>query len=179
LDVGTGTGDLSAALVDHGAELVVGADVEPRMLRAAARKRHAGAHEWCVVDARHLPFRDASFDAVTNAFLLRNLPDLAGSLREMVRVLRPEGLLVCLDMTPPPRTASGMAFQLYFRRLMPPIAGVLSGDREAYRYLPDSLEGFPDANALAGLLRGAGLADVTCDRLAAGGVALHVARKPA
>lgn len=178
LDVGAGTGDLGAALARAGATLVISADLTPSMLRAARARYPSLARQWCAADATHLPFPDAAFDVVANAFLLRNLTDLALGLREMARVLRRGGRLVCLDMTAPPSGVTGTAFRFYFDRVLPPVAGLLSGDRAAYRYLPESLTGFPDADTLAGALRDAGLVDVAYRRMAAGGVALHTARKP-
>jgi demethylmenaquinone methyltransferase/2-methoxy-6-polyprenyl-1,4-benzoquinol methylase len=177
LDLGTGTGDVARELAAAGAALVVGADVTPAMIDAARSRLAGTAHRWVLADAQRLPFRDAAFDVVTNAFLLRNLPDLDVALREMTRVLRPGGQLVCLDMTAPPRTPFAMLYRLYFNRLAPPLAGLLSGDRAAYRYLPSSLEGFPDAEALASQLRDAGLAGVAYRRFAGGAVALHTGRK--
>jgi demethylmenaquinone methyltransferase/2-methoxy-6-polyprenyl-1,4-benzoquinol methylase len=178
LDIGAGTGDLGSALVDQGATAVVGADLTPSMLRAAARRCPSSVRQWCVADALRLPFADESFEVVANAFLLRNLADLTAGLGEMARVLRPGGRLVCLDMTPAPRTPFGSAFRVYFNHVMPRVAGLLSGDRAAYGYLPASLEGFPDAETLAGMLRAAGLADVSYRKLAGGTVALHRGQKP-
>jgi demethylmenaquinone methyltransferase/2-methoxy-6-polyprenyl-1,4-benzoquinol methylase len=178
LDLGTGTGNLAREVAAAGAALVVGADLTPGMLAVASARHDGDPHRWALADAQRLPFRDSAFDAVTNAFLLRNLPDLDAALREMARVLRPGGRLVCLDMTPPPRTPFAALYRLYFNRIAPPIAGWLSGDRAAYRYLPGSLEGFPNADALASVLRDAGFADVWYKRMAGGAVALHAARKP-
>lgn len=178
LDLGAGTGDLARDLAHAGAASVCGADLTPAMLAAAARRLGVNApYAWVAADAHRLPFRDGCFDVVTNAFLLRNLVDLGAALREMRRVLRRGGRVVCLDMTPPPR--SGMfsrAYRVYFHRIMPPIAGLLAGDRAAYRYLPDSLGRFPDADALAGLLRDAGFSEVRYGRMAGGAVALHAGR---
>ncbi len=156
---------------------MTGADFTQTMLAVAAR-RHGmrRLHAWVTADAHRLPFRDGSFDVVTNAFVLRNLVDLPGALREMRRVLRPGGLAVCLDMTAPPGGLFSRAYRLYFSRVMPPIAGALAGDRAAYRYLPASLEGFPDADAVAAMLRSAGFEDVEYRRMAGGAVALHAGR---
>jgi demethylmenaquinone methyltransferase/2-methoxy-6-polyprenyl-1,4-benzoquinol methylase len=178
LDIGAGTGDMAREMERAGARLIVGADFSVDMLRAAAAPgRTSPALRWAAADALRLPFRDATFDRVTNAFLLRNLVDLPAGLREMARVLRPGGRLVCLDMTHPPPGPFAALYRIYFSRVIPPIAGLLSGDRVAYRYLPDSLEGFPDADALSHMLRDAGLHDVRYRRLGGGAVALHTGER--
>lgn len=181
LDVGAGTGDLSRELARQGAAHVAGVDFAPAMLlraRVKAGDEPAGV-SWLLGDGLALPFRDETFDAVTNAFLLRNLADLSVGLAEMARVLKPGGRLACLDMTQPPRGPFGALFRLYFTRLLPPLAGAISGDPAAYRYLPDSLQGFPDAPALAALMRHAGLSNVEVQLLGGGTVALHRGCKPA
>jgi demethylmenaquinone methyltransferase/2-methoxy-6-polyprenyl-1,4-benzoquinol methylase len=179
LDLGTGTGDLALELRRQGAAHVVGADFSAEMLAAARAKATTSAQaSWALADALRLPFPEGTFDCVTNAFLLRNLADLRAGLAEMARVLKPEGRLVCLDMTPPPPGPFGALYRLYFDRLMPPIAGALSGDSAAYRYLPNSLRGFPDASALSALMADAGLTQVTVRKLAGGTVALHTGLKP-
>jgi len=176
LDLGTGTGDLARELVRQGAAFVCGADLTPAMLDAAAHRDAGGErYAWLAADGHHLPFPSESFDALTNAFVLRNLVDLPAAFREMARVLRPGGRAVCLDMTQPPPGIFSTAFRFYFNHIMPPIAGLFSGDRAAYRYLPNSLTGFPDADALSGMLRDAGFRDVGYRRLGGGAVALHIA----
>lgn len=191
LDLGTGTGDLAEEIHRQGAKHVVGADFSAAMLRAARSKvaerstDAAGAgsagrasRSWLLADGLRLPFRNRTFDCVTNAFVLRNLEDLAAGLSEMTRVLKPGGRLVCLDMTQPPPGLFGGVYRLYFNRLMPSLAGALSGDRAAYCYLPNSLKGFPPAPALAELLAEVGLTGIDVRYLGGGAVALHVARKP-
>jgi len=178
LDLGTGTGDMARELLRQGAASVTGADFSPAMLAVAAG-RDAGRSScaWLSADAVRLPFADASFDRVTNAFLLRNLVDLPAAFREMARVLRPGGRVVCLDMTPPPPGMFTALYRLYFNHIMPPIAGLLSGDRAAYRYLPNSLTGFPDADTLSKMLLDAGFRTARYRRLGGGAVALHDAER--
>ncbi len=181
LDIGTGTGDFALELEKRGARQIVGADFSQEMLVAARAKvaaKDVTNVSWTLADALHLPFPEGTFDCVTNAFVLRNLADLKSGLAEMARVLQPGGRLVCLDMTQPPPGVVGALYKLYFYRLLPPIAGVLSGDRAAYRYLPNSLVGFPDSVALADLLVGVGLAEVEVRKLGGGTVAIHTAVKP-
>jgi len=181
LDVGTGTGDLALELRRQGATHVVGVDFSSEMLATARAKAAAAGqagHSWALANALALPFGEDAFHCVTNAFLLRNLPDLRTGLAEMVRVLVPGGHLVCLDATQPPRGPFGSLYRLYFNRLLPPFAGAISGDPAAYRYLPKSLEGFPSATGLAAILADIGLSEVRFRLLGGGTVALHTGRKP-
>ena len=179
LDIGSGTGDLARELQRSGAAAVVGADfTRPMLLSARAKQRIGPQPDWLQADAVHLPFADASFAAVTSGFLLRNLVDLETALAEMLRVLVPGGRLVALDITHPPDGLYGSVLRLGFERVVTPIAGLLSRDRAAYRYLPSSLGGYPNAESLVQLLTTLGAADAGYRRLGGGAVALHVARKP-
>jgi demethylmenaquinone methyltransferase/2-methoxy-6-polyprenyl-1,4-benzoquinol methylase len=176
VDVATGTGDLALALAAAGAAEVIGVDFAAPMLRAAAAKpvaSEAGRLSWVVADAMALPFADGAFDACTVAFGLRNMPDYGLALAEMTRVLRPGGRFVCLEMTPLRTPLVGTAFGWYFERVVPLLGGLLSGDPEAYRYLPVSVAAFPDAPALASMMERAGLTDARFRKLGGGTVALH------
>ena len=182
LDIATGTGDLAMALRDAGVSEVVGLDFSAPMLGEARRKDAAsggGRIAWVHGDAMALPFADGSFDAVTVGFGLRNMPNYGGALREMALVLRPGGTLVCLETTPMPVPVLRRLFDLYFSRVVPIVGGMLSGDRDAYVYLPASAAAFPDADALGRMMLAAGFARVRYLRLGAGTVALHVAVTPA
>ena len=176
IDVATGTGDLALALAAGGAATVVGVDFAAPMLRVAAAKplpRGSGAVTWVGADAMALPFADGTFDACTVAFGLRNMPDYQGALAEMARVLRPGGRFVCLEMTPLRAPVVGPLFGWYFERVVPLVGGLLSGDREAYRYLPASVAAFPDAPTLAAMLEGAAFEQIAFRKLGGGTVALH------
>ncbi|MYA00605.1 MAG: ubiquinone/menaquinone biosynthesis methyltransferase [Chloroflexi bacterium] len=177
LDLGAGTGDLSAEFRRQDAARVIALDVSARMLTRAEEKFGHHRIEWLQGDALHLPFADASFDVVASAFVMRNLPDLAGSFEEMARVLKPEGRLIGLDITHPPDTPWGNMLRLGFEQGVTRVAGLLSGDRSAYRYLPNSLSGYPTADELSAMLESAGLGDVSYRRLSIGVVALHIGRK--
>jgi demethylmenaquinone methyltransferase / 2-methoxy-6-polyprenyl-1,4-benzoquinol methylase len=181
LDVATGTGDLALALRDAGAGEVIGLDFSAPMLREAARKEAVAGPErsiaWIEGDAMALPFPDESVDAVTVAFGLRNMPDYAAALREMARVVKPGGRLVCLETTPLTVPVLKEAFAWYFANVVPRIGAALSGDADAYGYLPASAAVFPDAESLGRLMLAAGFGRVRYLRLGAGTVALHVAQK--
>jgi demethylmenaquinone methyltransferase/2-methoxy-6-polyprenyl-1,4-benzoquinol methylase len=124
-----------------------------------------------------LPFPDSSFEAVTVGFGLRNMPSYGGALREVARVLRPGGTFVCLETSPLRQPVLRGAFDWYFSRVVPIVGGVLSGDRDAYAYLPASAAAFPDAEELGQLMLGAGLGKVRYRKLGGGTVAIHVAVK--
>jgi len=181
VDVATGTGDLALALAAAGAAAVIGVDFSAPMLRAAAAKPvsedEAGTVAWVEADAMALPFAAGAFDACTVAFGLRNMPDYQRALVEMARVLRPGGRFVCLEMTPLRTPAIGPAFGWYFETIVPLVGGLLSGDREAYRYLPASVAAFLDAPTLAAMMERAGLTDVRFRKLGGGTVALHTGVK--
>lgn len=177
LDLGSGTGDLSAEFRRQGAREVAALDVSAAMLRRANAKYGPDRTDYLVGDAHRLPFPDESFDVVASAFVLRNLPDLAAALHEMARVLRPNGRLVALDITHPPDTVWGNMLRLGFEQGVTRVAGLVSGDRSAYRYLPNSLDGYPTADELARMIEHAGLSGVSYRRLSMGAVALHVGRK--
>lgn len=176
LDIATGTGELALEMIRQGAREVVGLDFCGPMLEAAARKTAAlgPAARLVVGDALALPFADESFDRVINGFLLRNVADLPGALREMARVLMPGGLAVCLEITHPPSRLFGLLFRTFFYGLVPRLGSVVSGDPQAYSYLPNSLTHFPDAPRLARMMREAGFAEVTYRYLSFGAVAVHV-----
>lgn len=178
LDVACGTGKLSAILAERVGPFgrVVGIDLAPAMVGAAG-----AAHgdlvqlSFRVGNALALPFPDAEFDAATIAFGMRNLADFEAGFRELARVVRPGGRVVCLELTTPPQRGWGRVFRLSFGRIAPTIASAFGHGRE-YRYLPSSLDGFPDAMSLAATMRVAGLTEVTFRRLALGAVALHSGR---
>jgi len=173
LDLATGTGDLAAALARPG-RTVVGADFCLDML-AGARRKDPGVR-LSAGDALALPFPEATFDAVTIAFGVRNFADLPAGLAEIKRVLRRGGLLVVLEFSQP-SGAAGAAYRVYSDRVLPWIGGLLSGSPEAYRYLNRSARAWPDRAALADVLRQAGFEDVAATPMTFGVVALHTGTK--
>jgi demethylmenaquinone methyltransferase/2-methoxy-6-polyprenyl-1,4-benzoquinol methylase len=180
LDLCCGTGDLMIALSDAGLPdgqgqagrpVLLGSDFcHPMLLRA----REKGAASVFEADALQLPVPDASLDLVTVAFGFRNLANYAAGLAEMRRVLRPGGVAAILEFSQPPNPAFRALYNFYSRRILPVIGGALSGSRDAYTYLPDSVRKFPSAAELAGGMRAAGFAEVTFEYLTGGIVALHL-----
>ena len=179
LDVATGTGDLAIALADGGFRAVIGIDFAPEMIAAAEAKRHGRSDlTFQVADAMALPFPDDHFDAVTVSFGLRNMKDYQAAITEMTRVIKPGGRWICLELTPYRTPVLSQIFNWYFTTIVPRVGSWLSGDAEAYRYLPTSVATFPDAEAMLALMRNAGLAAVEYELLGMGTVALHVGIKP-
>ena len=169
LDAACGTGDLAVADLRAGAGRVTGLDFSERMLERARAK--APAVEWVHGDMLALPFAAETFDAATVGFGVRNVADLPLALRELRRVLRPGGRLAILGITQP-RGLLRPFFALWFDRIVPLLGRVLPGG-SAYTYLPASVRRFPDAGALAVLLRDAGFSDVGVRLLAGSIVAVH------
>jgi len=175
LDLATGTGDLAIAVRrDDPTRDVVGADFSLGMLRHARRKLGTARGALVAADALTLPFGEGAFACVVSAFLLRNLVDLERGVREMRRVTRPGGRVVALEITRVAAPVWGGIFGVYFRRLVPAIGAVVARDRQAYTYLPASVDRFLTARELATAMERAGLHDVRFRTFALGTVALHV-----
>jgi demethylmenaquinone methyltransferase/2-methoxy-6-polyprenyl-1,4-benzoquinol methylase len=184
LDIGAGTGDLSLGLLEASdpSATVVGVDLSQRML-ALSRARLArmglqGRYAAAIGNAERLPLPDGSVDRIISGFTLRNIGDLPRALREMRRVLRPNGRAVLLELSHPPSPIFRVVYRWYFEQVAPPFAMLFGGDRDAYRYLPRSLRPFPTADALAAMLRAAGFADVRYELLTLGIAAIHVGERP-
>ena len=180
IDVACGTGKLALELADHVGPFgrVLAVDLSSGMIRrAAATHRDVVQLEFRVGNALSLPASDGEFDAATIAFGLRNLADFEAGFRELRRVVRPRGRVVCLELTMPRPRWWGRVFQTSFRRLAP-LGGRLFGGRSAYHYLPASLEGFPNPEQLAATMRRVGLVEVSYRRLGLGSVALHTGVVP-
>jgi len=171
LDAACGTGDLAVADMKAGASRVTGLDFSERMLERARRKAQL---EWVQGDMLALPFADATFDAATVGFGVRNVADLELGLRELRRVLQPDGRLGILEITQP-RGVLKPFFSLWFDHVVPLLGKALPGG-SAYTYLPASVKRFPPAEGLAELMRAAGFDDVQFRLLAGSIVALHTGR---
>jgi demethylmenaquinone methyltransferase/2-methoxy-6-polyprenyl-1,4-benzoquinol methylase len=189
LDLCCGTGDLAFALARRRARLlgegaaaagcVIGSDfVEGMLLRARPKALASGDDvAFAGADALALPFADASFDLVTTAFGFRNLSNYERGLREFARVLRPGGELGILEFSEPERGAMAGVSRFYMKRVLPRIGGAISGDRQAYAYLPSSVAKFPSADGLRGLMEGTEFADVEVHSWNFGSVLLHRGRR--
>ena len=183
LDVATGTGDFALALARHpSVSKVIGLDFTREMLslaeRKAQRKGLAQRLDLVVSDAHALPFPDDQFICATVGFGVRNFIDVPRALQEMARVVRPGGRVVVLEIVRVEgRGPLSWLFPLYFRYATPWLGALLAGDREAYAYLPESVEEFLSARELASMMQQVGLSNVTFRKMALGAVAIHVGEK--
>jgi demethylmenaquinone methyltransferase/2-methoxy-6-polyprenyl-1,4-benzoquinol methylase len=179
LDLCCGTGDLALELARrvHPGGRVVGVDFSAPMLQLARSKSLAAGVAITRVEgnALELPFDDGEFDAATVGFGIRNLVDLERGLAEMVRVVRPGGRVVILEITTPRRAPLKWFYALWFDRIVP-LLGTVAGDRDAYTYLPSSVRRFPPAEELAALLGRARLREIRFLILAGGIIAIHAGR---
>ena len=172
LDVACGSGKLTAELARIAGPRgrVIGLDFSPQMLEVA-RRDHPRI-EFVEGDALKLPFDDASFDASTIAFGLRNLAEPVKGLREMLRVVRPGGRAVVLEFVHPPAGLVGGAYRLYLRTLLPAIGGAISQQPSAYRYLSDTVDTYRTPRELSEMAGAAGWRHVTYHGLALGTVGI-------
>ncbi len=184
LDLGAGTGDLArAALAQQPTAHVTAADFTFEMMRAG--RQPTDTFGWANADALHLPFPDQSFDAVVSGFLMRNVVDSVAALREQYRVLRspdpvsgkPGGRIVILDTTRPKRNLLSPFIWLHMHVVIPTLGTLLSGQRDAYTYLPDSTEAFLTAEELAARMAAVGFKRLEYKRLMFGTIAIHWAEK--
>lgn len=176
LDLGAGTGDLAReALRQHPNSRPVAADFTIEMMRVG-RAKHQNNDKilyWTAADATSLPFPNHSFDAVVSGFLLRNVVDIPTCLAEQFRILKPGGHMVALDTTPPPKNLLTPFMQFHLHTIIPTLGKILTGQQEAYHYLPDSTEGFLHPEQLAVRLTEAGFENVKFQRLMFGAIAIH------
>lgn len=176
LDLACGTGDMLIALEREAGHRLIGSDFCHPMLTGAHAKLERRRLRSALVesDALALPFSDASLDLITVAFGYRNLANYRAGLVEMRRVLRPGGALAILEFTQPPNRIFAAVYNWYSRNLLPIVGGAISGAPEAYSYLPESVRKFPNAPALASMMRNTGFTAVDWEYLTFGIAALHI-----
>jgi demethylmenaquinone methyltransferase / 2-methoxy-6-polyprenyl-1,4-benzoquinol methylase len=172
LDVAAGPGNVATELLARGADEVTALDLSFNMLAEGARRGHPDI-SWVNGDAQRLPFPDASFDAVTISFGLRNVPDPELALREFGRVTRPGGRVVVCEFANPTWAPFRAVYRRYLVGLLPLGARLVSSSPSAYRYLADSILAWPDRRAIAGWIQAAGFDEVQVKDLAGGIVAVH------
>ena len=182
LDVATGTGDFAIQLHDSlHPQHITGIDLSPGMLAEAQRKvKEKGLQEVISFeegDCMALPMQDNTFDAVTVAFGVRNFEHLQQGYQEMARVLRPGGMLCVLELSTPTNKLIRWFYDLYTLHIIPAIGSIKSGDKSAYRYLPNSIAAVPQGDDMLQLMRNAGLKEATFRRLTLGVCTIYTAVK--
>ncbi len=176
LDLATGTGDLALAILNAMPEVdLTGSDFCQPMLDVAAQ-RGLPKEKLICADAMNLPFPDAGYDVVTVAFGLRNMADYPKALTEMRRMLKPGGRLLILDFSLP-QNLLRTPYRWYLHHILPRIAGIMTGHREAYDYLADSIEAFPSGQDMINLLKSCGYDHITAEPLNGGIAGIYTARK--
>ena len=181
LDVATGTGDFALQALALNPKKVIGVDISEGMLeigRKKVRKRNlSGKVELVTGDSEDLAFDDDTFDAVTVGFGVRNFENLEKGLAEIRRVLRPEGMLVVLEFSRPRQFPMRQLYNFYFRNILPGLGRLISKDKSAYTYLPESVEAFPDGTDFENILNSVGFKQTACKPLTFGISSIYTARK--
>jgi demethylmenaquinone methyltransferase/2-methoxy-6-polyprenyl-1,4-benzoquinol methylase len=172
LDVATGTGDFALTSLSLNPEKVTGIDISDGMLeigrKKIVKKGLAQKIELLHGDSENLPFGNNTFDAVTVGFGVRNFENLEKGLAEIYRVLKPGGMIVVLEFSRPTKFPFRQLYSFYFNIVLPRIGRVISKDKAAYTYLPESVEVFPDGYTFTGILKTIGFKDTTCKTLTLG-----------
>lgn len=186
LDIAAGTGDVSFAVAKakHPAHIQCTDLVNEMLDVARAHVRYEGKNagvpiDFDVVDAQHIPYESNSYDAITMAYGIRNMPDRPRALREMLRVLKPGGSLTCLEFSTPPNALWRALYTFYLKHLIPFWGGLITGDTAGFVYLAQSIQAFPNQQGLAQLMEQAGFVNVSWKNYTGGIAAVHVAYKPA
>ncbi|WP_034045753.1 bifunctional demethylmenaquinone methyltransferase/2-methoxy-6-polyprenyl-1,4-benzoquinol methylase UbiE [Wocania ichthyoenteri] len=164
LDIATGTGDLAINLAETDATKIVGLDISSGMLDIGKEKiKKKGLEQkidMVLGDSENMPFKDNTFDAITVAFGVRNFETLENGLKEILRVLKPNGIFVILETSMPDKTPYKQGYNFYTKNILPVIGRVFSKDRSAYKYLCESASVFPYGEALNNILREIGFINV-------------------
>jgi demethylmenaquinone methyltransferase / 2-methoxy-6-polyprenyl-1,4-benzoquinol methylase len=184
LDIAGGTGDVtfSVARAKKPAHIqctdLVGEMLDVARMHAAEGAACGVPIDFEIVDAQDIPYKDESYDAITMAYGIRNMPKREQALSEMYRVLKPGGSLTCLEFSTPPNKIWRALYNFYLKHLIPFWGGLITGDKSGFVYLAKSIKAFPDQKALAKMMEDAGFENVTWKNYTGGIAAVHVAIKP-
>lgn len=181
LDIATGTGDLAILMTQTNAKKIIGLDISAGMLEVGRKKiAHKNLNhkiEMVLGDSENIPYPDASFDAITVAFGVRNFENLKEGLAEILRVLKPGGIFVILETSVPEKFPYKQGYKFYSKYILPLIGKIFSKDNSAYQYLSDSASVFPYGEALNNILRKVGFIDVKALPQTLGVASIYVASK--
>jgi demethylmenaquinone methyltransferase/2-methoxy-6-polyprenyl-1,4-benzoquinol methylase len=174
LDAGVGTGDIAMEILKRDStSRVIGVDLTREMMRVGRDRPNGERIEWCQADALRLPFPDATFDTATSGFLMRNVVDPRKAFKEQVRVLKPNGRVVCLETSPNPYPIWRPLVLFHLKIIIPFLGYLIAHQPEAYQYLPASTLGFMGPEALTRLMKEIGLKDVQYRRFMFGTITVH------
>ena len=181
LDVATGTGDFAIQALELSPDKITGVDISEGMLEVGRKKIEklglSNKIELRSGDSENLGFQENNFDAVIVAFGVRNFENLEKGLGEIFRVLKPGGMLVVLEFSRPRTFPFRQIYNFYFKAILPKIGQLISKDKSAYTYLPQSVEAFPDGAAFETILKNVGFKDTSCRPLTFGISSIYSARK--
>lgn len=174
LDLGSGTGDIALEIHAHQPDAwPLAADFTVEMMRVGQKRPNGDALDWCATDALNLPYANESFDAVVSGFLMRNVSDLPRALAEQWRILKPGGRIVILDTTRPPENLLAPFIRIHLNTVIPTLGKLITGESEAYTYLPDTTKGFLRAEELAMRMSDATFSGIGFKRVMFGTIAIH------
>lgn len=179
LDIATGTGDIALEAYRRDATLqAVGGDFTIEMMQAGQRIPERAPLQWVGADTLALPFPDNTFDAVTSGFLMRNVIDVRGAFIEQLRVVKPGGRVVVLESSPPKENWLRPFIKMHLNYVIPTLGKLITGEADAYTYLPDSTQQFKDPDTLVRLMEEVGYQEIRYNLFMFGTVAIHVGTKP-
>lgn len=181
LDVATGTGDFAIQAMALNPQKVIGIDISEGMLSMGRKKienlKLSQKVELCAGDSENLQFGENTFDAVTVGFGVRNFENLEKGLSEILRVMKPGAMLVVLEFSKPRKFPMRQMYNFYFKNILPALGRLISNDKSAYTYLPESVEAFPDGTDFENILKKVGFKETACKPLTFGISSIYTARK--
>lgn len=179
LDIATGTGDIALeGLQQQPSIQAIGGDFTIEMMQVGKRVPKRQGIQWTTADTLALPFLNDTFDAVTSGFLMRNVIDVAAAFREQMRVTKPGGHVVVLESSPPKDNLLKPFIRIHLNYIIPTLGKLVSGNADAYRYLPDSTQAFKGPDELAQIMQQIGFTKVHYRMFMFGTIAIHVGQKP-
>lgn len=181
LDIACGTGDFALQLIKNGVNRVVGVDISEEMIKVGQQKVLKRGLQSNISlqlgDSAGLEFDSDSFDVVTVAFGVRNFEKRAQSLSEMLRVLRPQGEVIILEFSTPTKFPIKQLYRLYFKQILPFVGGLISGHRDAYQYLPNTVYAFPQGEQFLAEMRQAGFTNLSYRKMSFGIASVYYGTK--
>ncbi len=179
LDIATGTGDIALEGLKQTPGLqAIGGDFTIEMMQVGKRYPERQTIRWVGADTLRLPFPDDTFDAVTSGFLMRNVIDVPAAFREQLRVTKPGGRVVVLESSPPKHNWLRPFILIHLNTIIPTLGRLITGEREAYSYLPDSTQQFQSPESLLNIMRDVGFGNIGYSLFMFGTIAIHVGQKP-